>query len=160
MRSQKGFSLIELLIVVAIILLIAAMALPSLLRSRISANEASAISSLRTVNTAQATYAIAYPDLGYSDQLTKLSTPPAGSPVTSNAAGLLDWVLGCASQPCTKSGYDFSVTNPVGTPVTGYTLTATPTSMGQTGVRGFCANQVPIVSYDNNGGTACTQIIQ
>src|SRR4051794_2732733 len=131
MPRQKGFSLIASLTVVATTLVIPAMALPSLLRSRISANEPSPLSSLRTENTAQATYALPYPDIGYSDQLTKLAIPPAGSPVASNAAGLLDWVLGCASQPCTKSGYDFSVTNPVGTPVTGSPLSATPTSMGQ-----------------------------
>ena len=160
MRKQQGFSLIELLIVVAIILVLAAIAIPSLLRSRISANEASAIASLRTINTAQVTYAITYPAEGFADNMTKLGSPTGTTPVSSASSGLLDWVLGCATQPCPKSGYQFSITNVAGTPVTTYTITAIPTAFGQTGVRGFCSDQLSHVSYDPAGGTNCTQDVQ
>jgi type IV pilus assembly protein PilA len=160
MRRQAGFSLIELLIVVSIILALAAMAIPNLLRSKMSANEASAVSSLRTVATAETTYAVSYPEVGYADRLTKLAAPPAGQPVGPNAAGLLDWVLGCASQPCPKSGYQFSITNTVGTPVSGYMIVATPLLKGQTGRRGFCADQVPRMTYDPNGDGNCTTALE
>jgi prepilin-type N-terminal cleavage/methylation domain-containing protein len=160
MRKQRGFSLIELLIVVAIILIIAAIAIPNLLRSRISANEASAIASMRGINTAQTTYAINYPWIGYADTLTKLSLPPPGTPVSANAAGLLDWVLGCATQPCRKSGYDFSIINVTGTPAYSYDVTGVPAAPGQTGVRGFCSNQLTVIMFDPGGGTTCTSPIQ
>lgn len=161
MRKQRGFSLIELLIVVAIILVLAAIAIPSLLRSRISANEASAVASIRTINTAQVTYAVTYPEQGFADDLTKLGMPTGGSGTVSSAAsGLLDWVLGCASQPCGKSGYQFSINNTIGTPVVSYTINATPLVAGQTGYRGFCSDQLSHVSYDPGGGTNCTNDVQ
>lgn len=161
MRRQAGFSLIELLIVVSIILVIAAMAIPNLIKSRISANEASAVASLRTISTAQTTYAINYPQSGYADNLTKLSAPPGGAPVNANNAGLLDWVLGCAAQPCGKSGYQFAIVNPVGAPVvTGYSVTGVPITVGQTGVCGFCLDKMTIITYDPNGGTNCTTQIE
>jgi type IV pilus assembly protein PilA len=160
MRQQSGFSLIELLIVVAIILIIAAIAVPSLMRSRISANEASAVASMRSINTAQVTYSVTYPADGYADTLTKLGMPASGTPASSSAAALLDWVLGCAAQPCPKSGYQFSIVNVSGTPVVGYSLRAVPIVVGTTGFRGFCSDQLSKMTYDPTGGMTCTLALQ
>ncbi len=160
MRRESGFSLIELLIVVAIILVIAAMSVPNLVKSRLAANEASAVSALRTINTAQTTYAITYPTVGYADNLAKLGGPTGGSPVGANNAGLLDWVLGCASQPCQKSGYLFAIVNPSGSPVSAYQTTGLPVNPGTTGIRGFCGGNQSIITYDPNGGSNCTKQIE
>ena len=153
-NKKKGFSLIELLIVVAIILIIAAIAIPNLLRSRIAANEASAVGSLRTLNTAEITYNTTYPNVGFTCGLAALG-PATGSP-TSSAAGLIDGNLASGN----KSGYTFALTNcPTATGssiVVSYQTTATPQSVGTTGQRGFCSDNSGVIKYDPGGsGTTC-----
>jgi len=137
---------------VAIILIIAAIAIPNLLRARIAANESSAVSSVRTMNTAQVTFQSTYPTVGYSSTIAALG-PSASTgcttPASTNAC-LVDWVVSQASTAGkAKSGYYFGDT-PVAALngiIPGYTLDGIPASVNQTGVRGFCSNEDAVIRF-------------
>lgn len=151
-RASEGFSLIELLIVVAIILIIAAIAIPNLLRSKMASNEASAGASMRMVNTAEFTYFSTW-NIGYAAGLANLGGPSPCNVATSTLACLLDPVLSVA--PSTKSGYVFggagTILDPNGN-FQGFNVTGTPVAYQLTGTRSFCSDQTGVIRFAVNGG--------
>ena len=159
-NQHKGFSLIELLIVVAVLLIIAAFAIPNFMRSKMSANQASAVGSLRTINTACIAYSTTYSQ--FPAALTNLgpvdSSGPgnghghgnglAPDPVSSTAADLLDSVLAAGE----KSGYAFVYTP--GTDNQSYTITATPITAAATGQNMYFTDQSGVIRVDTSGSGA------
>jgi len=153
-ENNRGFSLIELLIVVAIILIIAAIAIPSLLRSRIAANQASAVGSLRTINTVQVAYASTY-NTGYAATLSALG----GAGGTISAAGLIDSVLaGTSGTSSTKAGYTFTYAASAADSsghINGYTLNADPLT-AQTGTNHYYTDATMVIRVNSTQAAAAT----
>jgi prepilin-type N-terminal cleavage/methylation domain-containing protein len=155
MKAGRGFSLIELLIVVAIILTISAIAIPRLIQSRIAANEAAAVSSIRTLTTAEHAYAQTYPDIGFTCSVAELGPPGGGGSPNPSAAGIVDAVVASG----VKQGYTLSLSNCGAGGGIRYTFSAAavPVSRGSTGMRAFCSDASGIIWYAHDGTSATCQ---
>jgi type IV pilus assembly protein PilA len=161
-RNPKGFSLIELLIVVAIILIIAAIAIPNLLRSKIAANQASAVGSLRTLVTSEITYSSTY-SVGFTTSLGQLGPPASGGTASATNADLIDEVLagglGSSATSSSKSGYAF-VYAPSGSTASGqyeaFTITAAPVVVNQTGQNYYFTDASGVIRFNTSTTASAT----
>ena len=161
-RRANGFTLMELLIVIAIILILMLMAIPTIGSLTKKGNETSAINSVQTVTKAEIQYESTYPASGFACSLAALGGDPNSGPPSPTAAQILQGDLLSGY----KSGYIFNITCSNKITVngvdrsTGYTITAVPQTVGKTGDRGFCSDQFGSIKYDAAGGTNCTANLQ
>ena len=161
-RTDAGFTLVELLIVMSVILVLMTLALPKLMRVNIQAHETSATASLRTLNSDENTYASTYPTHGYACTLPALGGKEGAGNPTPDAAQLISEDLASGK----KSGYTFAIVCGDKTTTGGvdqfnsYVITAVPNSVGVTGNRGFCTDQTGEIRYDPKGSTNCTDLLQ
>ena len=167
MRKPRGFSLIELLIVVAIILIIAAIAIPNLQRAKMSANEAAAVAGMHTIFTAEAAYnAQGWNNpgaVGFSTALQDLGDSSGCNPPSLTSACQLDNVMANSTTPATaKSGYYYTYTPiPVGVLNVGFTLNGDPAARGSTGQRSFFTDQSGIIRFNpSKPATAADNALQ
>jgi type IV pilus assembly protein PilA len=133
--QQRGFSLIELLIVIAIILIILSIALPQMSKSRMHAQEMAAIKTLNTINTTEIQYQSQFGK--FATAIAQLGPPPSGGGEGPEAAGLISGNLASG----TSSGYNFTVTQTPG----GYAVSAMPKTFGSTGRRTFYTDQTGVI---------------
>lgn len=160
--TEAGFTLVELLIVMSVILILMTLAIPQMQKVIKRGNETSAISSLRTLNQMEGEYASTYPTHGFSCSLAALGGKEGSGPPTPEAAQLIASDLASGN----KAGYTFNITNCAKTTVNNvdqynsYEITAVPNSVGHTGDRGFCTDPDGQIHYDPKGGTNCTELLQ
>jgi type IV pilus assembly protein PilA len=162
-HTDEGFTLIELLIVMSIMLILMALIIPNVNKMKKTADQTSAVQSLKNIGAAEMGYSSAYPSAGFSCSLAALGGDPKTGAPSATAAQLLDPTLAATGQ---KSGYTFAITNCQKVTVnnqdtiTSYQVTAVPQSIGKTGDNGYCSDENDIVRLDPAGGTNCTQPIQ
>ncbi|MGA8742564.1 MAG: prepilin-type N-terminal cleavage/methylation domain-containing protein [Terracidiphilus sp.] len=160
--SSAGFTLMELLIVISIIVILMLIAIPTANTIRKHTNEVSAQKSLQTLEQAQSMYVTNYPVTGFACTLQALAGDPGSGAPSATSAQLVPGQLATGI----KDGYIFNITNCVKSTannserVTSYTLTAVPATVGKTGDRGFCIEAGGAIKADPAGGTNCTQMVQ
>ncbi len=158
----NGFTLMELLIVIAIILILMLMAIPTIGSLKKKANETSAINSIQVIQKAETLFSSTYPTSGYACSLPALGGDPASGAPSPTSSQLLQQDLATGD----KSGYLFSIGNCTKVTIngqdrfTGYVVTAVPETVGKTGDRGFCSDQFGTIKSDPTGGANCTQPVQ
>ncbi len=156
---QAGFTLMELLIVMSVILILMAVAIPNYMNMRSQANETAAMEELRTLNSAEIQYQTNYPGNGFSCNLSQLGGDPKTGAPSPQAAQLIPADLASGN----KSGYVFNIVNCTKVTVnnqdvyTSFEVTAVPQAVGKTGHRGFCMDQTGEIKSDPSGGANCTQ---
>ncbi|QNI30325.1 prepilin-type N-terminal cleavage/methylation domain-containing protein [Alloacidobacterium dinghuense] len=160
--SEAGFTLMELLIVISIMLILMLIAIPNMLNLRSQANETSAIQSLRAIYQSQIQFQTNYPANGFACSLQALGGDSASGPPSPTSSQLLQHDLSTGS----KAGYLFNIVNCSKTTVnnqdmyTSYEATAVPQAVGKTGHRGFCIDMTGEIKADPAGGTNCTVPLQ
>jgi type IV pilus assembly protein PilA len=161
-KRSNGFTLMELLIVISIILILMLVAIPTAGKIRKHANELSAMKSVQTIEQAESMYNSDYPTTGYACNITALGGETSAGPPSATGAQMINGELATG----VKSGYLFNITNCTKSTannserVTGYTITAVPATPGRTGDRGFCMDSGGIIKADPAGGTNCTVTAQ
>ncbi len=156
---QAGFTLMELLIVMSVILILMAVAIPNYMNMRSQANETAAMEELRTLNSAEIQYQTNYPGNGFSCNLSQLGGDPKTGAPSPQGAQLIPADLASGN----KSGYVFNIVNCTKVTVnnqdvyTSFEVTAVPQAVGKTGHRGFCMDQTGEIKSDPSGGANCTQ---
>ncbi len=161
-RHESGFTLVELLIVMSVILILLTLAIPAMQSVIRRGNETSAITSLRMLNEMEGQYNSTYPQHGFACSLTALGGKIGSGPPTAESAQLIPDDLASGH----KAGYTFTVSNCAKTTINNvdqynsYQITAVPNSVGHSGNRGFCTDENGEIRYDPKGGTNCTELLQ